>query len=107
MSIQYMVLGFEPTIFGTRVSSHPITTRPGLPPLWLIFLILQICSRLSFVFDHFYRLLIFEQKLGQKVVKKKTTEIGFLFHFLLSLVKRNAEVRSENYANCCFIDAVV
>ena len=28
MSIQYMVLGFEPTTF--RTESPPITTRPGL-----------------------------------------------------------------------------
>ena len=30
MSIQYMVLGFEPTTFGRE--SLPITTTPGLPP---------------------------------------------------------------------------
>ena len=32
MSIQYPAPGFEPTTFGTWVSSPPITTRPGLPP---------------------------------------------------------------------------
>ena len=32
MSIQYTVLGFEPTTFGTRVSSHNHQTRP--PALW-------------------------------------------------------------------------
>ena len=30
MSIQYMVLGFEPTTL--EHESPPITTRPGLPP---------------------------------------------------------------------------
>ena len=32
MSIQYLVLGFKPTTFGTWVSP-PITTRPGFRPL--------------------------------------------------------------------------
>ena len=31
MSIQYTVLGFEPTTFGHE--SPPITTRPELPPI--------------------------------------------------------------------------
>ena len=31
MSIQYTVLGFEPTTFENE--SPPITTRPGLPPI--------------------------------------------------------------------------
>ena len=30
MSIQYMVLGFEPMTFRIRVP--PLTSRPGLPP---------------------------------------------------------------------------
>ena len=43
MPIQYTVPGFELTTFGTRVSSQPlehesppITTRPGLPPTFLL-----------------------------------------------------------------------
>ena len=38
MSLQYTAQGFEPTTF--RHESPPITTRPGLPPILGIFLLM-------------------------------------------------------------------
>ena len=40
MSIHYMVLGFEPTTFGREYL--PITTRPGLPSIYLFLLLMPI-----------------------------------------------------------------
>ena len=45
MSIQYTVLGFEPTTFGNE--SPPITTRPGAYPI-------KILQR-KFYFTKFFR----------------------------------------------------
>ena len=44
MSIQYTVLGFEPS----DCKSHPINTSTGLPPCQLYFLVQLDYSKISF-----------------------------------------------------------